>query len=47
MAKRYASKIKTSRGNAQGRRTDGRFGKTLTKQQAKGLKCEPKVNDGK
>ena len=47
MAKRYTSKIKTSQGNVQGRRSDGRFGKTLNKQQAKGLRCEPKVNDGK
>ena len=47
MAKRYTSKIKTSQGNVQGRRSDGRYGKTLTKQQAKGLKCERTVNDGK
>lgn len=47
MAKRYASKINTSRGNVLGRRSDGRFGKTLAKQQVKGLKCERTVNDGK
>lgn len=47
MAKRHTSKIKTSQGNVQGRRTDGKFGKTLAKQQAKGLPCERMVNDGK
>lgn len=40
MAKRYISKRKTSRGNNQGRRSNGRFGKKLTKKQARGLPCE-------
>ncbi len=47
MAKHYRSKIPTSRGNNQGRRADGTFGKTLTPKQAKKLPREKTVNDGK
>lgn len=47
MAKKYQSKIPTSRGNNQGQRSDGTYGKTLTPKQAKGLPCERTVNDSK
>ena len=47
MAKRNISKIKTSKGNVQGRRSDGTFGKKLSTKQAQKLPCEKTVNDGK